>query len=86
MDNKWLNIDEGTHFTVVPDNDIKPHGKLITATEAELSNDCECKPQILMGENGEIFSKPIVIHNAFDNREYEEHGFNLAPLPNRQPL
>lgn len=44
---------------ILPTNDIKEHEETTT---------CECNPQVEIQDNAEI----LVIHNAFDGREYFE--------------
>lgn len=46
-------------YHILPINDIKPH--------KDIGFDCPCKPKIQI-----IYGKILIIHNAFDCREYKE--------------
>ncbi len=69
---KWNTIEDENFVIVVPQTDIKPHGTKITDTEYELTNECECNPKIIAGEKGEVYAKPIVLHNSFEDMERVE--------------
>ena len=65
----WLLLElEGEWQMIVPDNDIKPHSKVVMnfpngEKKAFLDDiDCPCRPNI-------DWDNKIIIHNAFDERE-----------------
>jgi len=53
-------IDQTIH--VLPLNDLKSH--------SETGTRCACQPRIENGERGNV----IVVHNAYDGREFYEHN------------
>lgn len=72
MKNGWHTLEGDGCMIVFPENDIKPHGTRITDKKYELTPECACKPKIILEG-----TTPIIIHNAWDQREWKENGFNV---------
>ena len=67
----WSVIEESGLIIIVPNDDIKPHGKKINNKKYDLLTlFCTCNPEVKF--EGNCF---IVNHNAFDGREWEELGY-----------
>ena len=69
MNKKWLLLElEDNWKMIFPDEDIKPHAKIIfnfnDKQEALICEDmsCPCNPTI-------DFKNKLIIHNSFDNRK-----------------
>ena len=68
---QWSVCEEDLFVHVLPAEDIAPHGVRITDTVYELSHICNCGPKIeSANRNGEVFKKPVVIHNSFEQNKY----------------
>ncbi len=73
----WNTIETDRYVVCLPNNDSKPHGERISDLTYNLDTLlCLCKPEI-QWEDG--WEKKIVIHNAWDGREWEEMGLALPP-------
>lgn len=67
---EWLVIEGSDCVIVFPEHDSGPHGEKINDEEYDINTIlCECRPTI---EYKKEYTKKLVIHNAWDGREWDE--------------
>lgn len=72
----WHTIESEEYIIIMPDNDIKPHGERVTDEKYDINTIlCACRPEIQYEEGD---AKKVVIHNAWDGREWEELASPLS--------
>ncbi len=75
IEKKWAVLEYGIRVVVVPTTDTDEHGE-----SGDLDSDkCKCNPEV---KKDNWNTNKMVIHNAWDGREWEElaRGKTKAPL------